>query len=77
MQLKGLLIIIIVLFLSLENVSHDQFMQSKRSHLNGSLSNTVQITLSTLCDAATSLLLVLLQNANLLKGLENLAIYAS
>ncbi len=38
---------------------------------------TIQITLSRLCDTATSLVLILLQNTNLLKSLHNLAVYAS
>ena len=38
---------------------------------------TVQITLSALCDATASLILILLQNTDLLKRLHDLAVYAS
>jgi len=38
---------------------------------------TVQITLSTLCDATTSLLLILLQDTNLLKCLHYLTVNTS
>ena len=38
---------------------------------------TVQISLSRLRDAATSLILILLQNTNLLEGLHHLTVNAS
>lgn len=42
--------------------------------LGGGLGNSVQITLSGLGDASATLLLVLLENANLLEGLHDLAV---
>jgi hypothetical protein len=45
--------------------------------LDDSLGNTVQITLTRLGDAAATLLLVLLQNADLLESLEDLAVNAT
>lgn len=42
--------------------------------LSGGLGNTVQITLAGLGDAAATLVLVLLNDANLLEGLEDLAV---
>jgi len=45
--------------------------------LDGGLRNTIQITLSTLCNATATLLLVLLQDADLLQSLEDLAVYAA
>jgi len=45
--------------------------------LNGGLSNTIQISLSTLCDSSASLLLILLQNTNLLECLHDLSVDAS
>ena len=42
--------------------------------LEGGLGNTVQITLARLCDAATTLVLVDLYDADLLEGLEDLAV---
>lgn len=42
--------------------------------LGGGLGNTVQITLAGLGDAAATLVLVLLENTNLLEGLEDLAV---
>lgn len=39
--------------------------------------NTIQITLSALGDTATSLVLILLQDTDLLEGLHNLAVYAA
>jgi hypothetical protein len=53
-----LLVIIIILLVSLERC----------------LSDTVQITLSGLCNAATALVLILLDDADLLEGLEHLAV---
>ena len=47
------------------------------SYLDGGLCDTVQITLSALCDTTASLVLILLQDTNLLKGLHNLTVYAS
>jgi hypothetical protein len=45
--------------------------------LNGSLRNTVQISLSTLGDASSSLILILLQDTDLLKGLHDFAVDAT
>jgi hypothetical protein len=42
--------------------------------LSGGLGNTVQITLTGLGDAAATLLLVLLEDTDLLKGLHDLAV---
>lgn len=42
--------------------------------LSGGLGNSVQITLAGLGDAAATLVLVLLNDANLLEGLEDLAV---
>lgn len=42
--------------------------------LSSGLSNTVQITLAGLGDAAATLLLILLKDANLLEGLDDLAV---
>ena len=42
--------------------------------LCGSCCNTIQITLSTLCDASASLLLILLDYTNFLQGLKNLSV---
>lgn len=42
--------------------------------LEGGLGNTVQVTLARLCDAAATLVLVLLKDTNLLKSLHDLAI---
>jgi hypothetical protein len=42
--------------------------------LEGGLGNTVQITLAGLCDAAATLVLVDLYDADLLEGLEDLAV---
>lgn len=42
--------------------------------LSGGLGNTVQITLAGLGDAAATLVLVMLNDANLLEGLEDLAV---
>ena len=42
--------------------------------LSGGLGDTVQITLAGLGDAATTLVLILLEDANLLEGLEDLAV---
>jgi hypothetical protein len=42
--------------------------------LSGGLGNSVQITLAGLGDASATLLLVLLENANLLEGLHDLAV---
>ena len=42
--------------------------------LGGGLGDTVQITLAGLGDATSTLLLILLQDANLLKGLHDLAV---
>lgn len=45
--------------------------------LDDGLGNTVQITLAGLSDAAATLLLVLLKDTDLLKGLEDLAVNAA
>jgi hypothetical protein len=42
--------------------------------LEGGLGNTVQITLAGLCDAAATLVLIDLYDADLLEGLEDLAV---
>jgi hypothetical protein len=42
--------------------------------VNGGLGNTVQITLTGLSNATATLVLILLENTNLLKGLEDLAL---
>ena len=42
--------------------------------LSGGLGDTVQITLAGLGDAASTLVLILLKDTNLLKGLEDLAV---
>ena len=42
--------------------------------LEGGLRNTVQITLAGLCDAAATLVLVLLKDTNLLQSLHDLAV---
>ena len=42
--------------------------------LEGGLGDTVQITLAGLCDAAATLVLVLLKDTNLLKSLHDLAV---
>lgn len=42
--------------------------------LGGGLGDTVQVTLASLGDAAAALLLVLLEDADLLEGLEDLAV---
>ena len=55
---RRLLVILLILLLS----------------LGGGLGDTVQITLAGLGDAAATLLLVLLNDANLLEGLEDLAV---
>ena len=52
------LLVILVLLLSLER----------------GLSNSVQITLAGLCDAAATLVLILLKDTNLLEGLHDLAV---
>ena len=45
--------------------------------LNGGLSNTVQISLARLCDSATSLVLILLKDTDLLECLEDLSVNGS
>lgn len=45
--------------------------------LNSGLRNTVQISLSTLGDASSSLVLILLQDTDLLKGLHDFAVDAA
>ena len=45
--------------------------------LDGGLSNTVQISLSSLGDSATSLILILLEDTDLLKCLEDLTVNGS
>jgi hypothetical protein len=42
--------------------------------LEGGLGNTVQVTLAGLCDAAATLVLVLLKDTNLLESLHDLAV---
>lgn len=56
-------------------------MQSKRLlvillliGLEGGLRNSVQITLAGLCDAAATLVLILLKDTDLLESLHNLAV---
>ena len=45
--------------------------------LDGGLSDTIQISLSSLCDSTTSLVLILLQDTDLLEGLEDLSVNRS
>jgi hypothetical protein len=73
------LLVIVVLFVSLrEEKSVLNLLQPQwTTYFNSGLGNTVQITLSALCDAAASLILILLQDANLLESLHDLAVYAS
>jgi len=59
------------------NVSLNSTKVENRYYLDGGLCNSVQITLSSLCDTTASLLLILLQYTDLLECLHDLAVYTS